>query len=615
MLNGSSGDLVTGSPRWALARALSRMKLSAIQRLILSAVVLVIAIMLGTGYFALQYRERALEVAERELSNSALLLSRHFDQQLSDLQHVHDDVVASLRADGVHTSDEFEKKMSTLGVHEMLRTKLAALPHVGAFNLWNANGWLINSSEMWPVPDASIANRRYYQDFISGQPTPDLIVEPVVSKVTKVWTTVFARKIIGRNGEIIGIASRGVEPRHFEAFVGSLALDSGTAISMIHRDGTIIARYPKDDSLIGHNVANTSAFQRALAVDGDISGRFTSARLSEDKVGAVKLADAFSDPDRRDHQDIDRARRLAGADQAAVLRRGADGRRHHRHGFPDRAPAAPPARCRAAEAVGEDPHLDTAINNMTQGLLLFDAAGRLVICNRQYIDMFGLSPDVVKPGCHLRDLIKHRQQLGSFVGDVDAYCAKFLDPSIDLKDSVTSTPDGRSIRLIFKRSPDGGWATTMEDVTEGRRVQAKIEHLAHYDALTNLPNRTLFQRHAEKLLLVARRRVRHPLHRHRRIQAHQRFTGTSDRRRVSQGCRGSVSPVGRRRRTSSRASAGMSSQSCSTASRAPRTFTRWWRGSIRRCGRRSTAMAISSPAMPASASRSRRAMAPICSTC
>ena len=65
---------------------------------------------------------------------------------------------------------------------------------------------------------------------------------------------------------------------------------------------------------------------------------------------------------------------------------------------------------------------------------------------------------------------------------------------------MTSTPDGRSIRLIFKRSPDGGWATTMEDVTEGRRVQAKIEHLAHYDALTNLPNRTLFQRHAEKLL-------------------------------------------------------------------------------------------------------------------
>src|SRR4029453_19530420 len=74
----------------------------------------------------------------------------------------------------------------------------------------------------------------------------------------------------------------------FQDFVASLGLDSHTAISMIHRDGTIIARYPKDDKLIGLNVANTDAFQRALAGDGNISGRFISARLSEDKVGAVK---------------------------------------------------------------------------------------------------------------------------------------------------------------------------------------------------------------------------------------------------------------------------------------------------------------------------------------
>ena len=79
------------------------MKFGAVQWLILCAAGLVIAITLGTGYFALQFRERALEVAERELNNSALLLSRHFDQQLGDLQHVHDDVVAYMQAGGVDT--------------------------------------------------------------------------------------------------------------------------------------------------------------------------------------------------------------------------------------------------------------------------------------------------------------------------------------------------------------------------------------------------------------------------------------------------------------------------------------------------------------------------------
>ncbi|WP_247836524.1 EAL domain-containing protein [Bradyrhizobium sp. 200] len=502
MLNNSSQDIIAESQPLFGSSLPWRIRLGAIQWLILSAAVLVIAITLGTGYFAMQYRERALEVAERELNNSALLLSRHFDQQLLDLQHVQEDVVTSLRADGVHTADDFESKMSTLSAHEMLRTKLSVLPHVGALNLWSAKGWLINSSEMWPVEDKNIADRRYFREFMSGKPTPDIIVEPVVSKVTKVWTTVFARKIIGRQGEIIGFAVRGVEPSHFEDFVASLALDSDTAISMIHRDGTIIARYPKDDALIGHNVANTAAFQQALALDGDISGRFTNARLSEDKVGAVKSLMHFP------------ILIVATTRTETAL---ADWRAQTRLQFFAAALAIIVVigmvflivrQLRSQHAAAQrklsekSQHLDTAINNMTQGLLLFDSSGRLVICNRQYIDMFGLSTDVVKPGCHLHDLIRHRQELGSFVGDVDAYCARFLDPGGSLvQDTVTSTPDGRTIRLIYKRSPDGGWATTLEDVTEGRRDQARIEHLAHYDALTNLPNRTLFQRHAEGLLL------------------------------------------------------------------------------------------------------------------
>ena len=502
MLNNSSQDVIAGSQPLFGGGMPWRIRLGAIQWLILSAAALVIAIALGTGYFAMQYRERALMVAERELNNSALLLSRHFDQQLSDLQHVHEDVVAGMRAEGVDTSDEFEQRMSTLSAHEMLRTRLSALPHVGALNLWNAKGWLINSSEMWPVPDVSIADRQYFKEFTSGRPTPEVIVEPVVSKVTKNWTTLFARKIVGRNGEIIGFASRGVEPSHFDAFVGSLELGNDTAISMIHRNGTIIARYPRNDSLIGLNVAGTEAFQRALAVDGNISGRFTSERLSEDKVGAVRSLVHFP------------ILIVATTRTEAAL---ADWRAQIRLQFFAAAMVIVVVigmvflivrQLRQQHAAAQrklsekSQHLDTAINNMTQGLLLFDSAGRLVICNRRYIDMFALSTDVVKPGCHLRDLIRHRQERGSFVGDVDAYCARFLDPNGTLvQDTVTSTPDGRTIRLIFKRSPDGGWATTLEDVTEGRRDQARIEHLAHYDALTNLPNRSLFQRHAEGLLL------------------------------------------------------------------------------------------------------------------
>jgi diguanylate cyclase (GGDEF)-like protein len=319
--------------------------------------------------------------------------------------------------------------------------------------------------------------------------------------VTGIWTTVFVRKIVDSKGELLGFASRGVEPSHFENFVASLALDADTTISMIHRDGTVIARYPQDPKVIGGNVANFPAFKRALEFGGNVSGRFVSQIMSEDKVGAVRSLHHFpilivaatrTETALADWRSQTRLQFTAAAlavivvivTISLIVRQM---QRHHE----------------AAQRLlsQKSQHLDTAINNMTQGLLLFDAEGRLVICNDRYIEMFALSRDIVKPGCWLHDLIQHRKDTGTFIGDVDSYCQKFLDPKGDeARDTVIYIPDGRVIHLIYKRSPDGGWATTLEDITERRRVEAKIEHLAHYDPLTNLPNRTLFQRHAEELL-------------------------------------------------------------------------------------------------------------------
>ena len=117
MLGRSSDSVVSGSLRQTIVGALSRIRLGAVQWLVLCAAGLVIAITLGTAYFALQFRERALEVAERELNNTAVLLSRHFDQQLGDLQHVHDGVVCFPRA-GWSTRGRIRTENRPFGAHE-----------------------------------------------------------------------------------------------------------------------------------------------------------------------------------------------------------------------------------------------------------------------------------------------------------------------------------------------------------------------------------------------------------------------------------------------------------------------------------------------------------------
>src|SRR5262249_41599484 len=119
--------------------------------------------------------------------------------------------------------------------------------------------------------------------------------------------------------------------------------------------------------------------------------------------------------------------------------------------------------------------LDTALNNMSQGLCMFDAEARLVVCNRRYVEMYGLSADVVKPGCHLRDLLQHRIDLGNFSGDPDGYSAD-LQQSIARGQAIKTmleSKDGRVVAVVNQPMEGGGWVATHEDITELRRAETE----------------------------------------------------------------------------------------------------------------------------------------------
>ena len=151
-------------------------------------------------------------------------------------------------------------------------------------------------------------------------------------------------------------------------------------------------------------------------------------------------------------------------------------------------------------------HLSVAVNNIPQGLVLYDASARIIICNQPYIEMFGLSPDVAKPGCTMHRLIQHRKETGSFDGDVDEFCNAIIR-TVSLGKAtrqLTEAPGGRAIEIVNRPLRAGGWVATIEDITERTRADEKIAHLAHYDALTDLPNRVLFRERLEQALKAVR---------------------------------------------------------------------------------------------------------------
>jgi len=147
-------------------------------------------------------------------------------------------------------------------------------------------------------------------------------------------------------------------------------------------------------------------------------------------------------------------------------------------------------------------HLRTAVDNIPQGLVLYDASAHIVVCNQPYINMFGLSADVARQGSSMQRLIAHRAETGSFDGDVEAFCGEIIR-NVRLGKAtrqITEAPGGRAIEIVNKPLPTGGWVATIEDITPRKRAEEKIAHLAHYDALTDLPNRVMFREEVERAL-------------------------------------------------------------------------------------------------------------------
>ena len=106
---------------------------------------------------------------------------------------------------------------------------------------------------------------------------------------------------------------------------------------------------------------------------------------------------------------------------------------------------------------GDGALLSMVLNNMTQGVVLFDDREQVLVCNDRYVEMYGLSPSVVKSGCSLMDLIKNRITTGSLNIDPEKYRAEIMTAvrQGQSMNRIVETPDGRAV-LVVNRPVKGG---------------------------------------------------------------------------------------------------------------------------------------------------------------
>jgi len=532
-------------------------------------------------------RERALEDSKRELQNLALTLAEQTERSFQAVELVQTSLIEQFRALGIATEEDFERRLSTRDIHLMLKDKISGLAHVDGISLVNADGKLINFSRAWPIPPFSIADREHFKALKASPDLFSLTSWPVQSSITGAWNIYLARKVVGPNGEFLGLVIGAIELNYFEQLFADIALTPGSSITLVRNDGTLLARYPqlegirgkifpafndllqhkdratvrivgrmegKDRLLSGQRVANypiivvvgidvdaalanwqsgaiyiASAAALIVFIIGGVF--FLSARQIQRKFRAENLRFeaaldnmsqglAMFDGQRRlivcnrryaeiyglpqeltqpgtpygkilEHaipswEDVSAEDPLSGTagpgQPTESIQQLSDGRSVFLSqqpmddgGWVSTHEDITERRRMEEELRTQNLRFDTALNNMSQGLCMFDSAARLIVCNERYLEMYGLPADKVKPGMALEDMLELRQQAGTFSADVPEYVDQILATLAEGKavKLTVETGDGRSIALVNQPMAGGAWVATHEDITE--RVQAERE--------------------------------------------------------------------------------------------------------------------------------------------
>jgi diguanylate cyclase (GGDEF)-like protein len=465
-----------------------------VRSLILAALLLGIVVMGSMALLLSMLRERALMASEHELRTTVSILAEQSNGAFQALELVQDSVLERIKAMGVETSRDYELRFSDYETHAMLQDQIVSLPHVDALNLINADGKLFNYSRQWPIGTVSIADRTFFQTLKSDPKLSMIVSEPVRNRTTGSWTIYIARKVTSRDGTFVGLVLGAMQLDYFEKFYKKIMSAPEGSISLFRRDGLLLARYPHIDARIGESYAGGVLFGNVLSKADQGVSRQRAAIDGRERIIAASALSRYpivvavtASVDTVLENWHTEARYLVGLGLLLLLVIG--------------------GACAVVVRRVSDQGLllDTALNNMTYGLIMFGSDDRLAVVNNRFLDMYGLSPDVVKPGCSLYDMLAERTRAGTFSGDAEPYVAaihaRVAEGRTDAR--MVETPDGRTISISTRPMPGGAFVSTHDDITERRRVDERIAYMAHHDVLTDLPNRAAFNERLDATLLRA----------------------------------------------------------------------------------------------------------------
>ena len=183
--------------------------------------------------------------------------------------------------------------MSTYDTHEILKAKSNGSFDVADVNIFDLDGMLINSSKAWPVPSVDISDRAYFRTLKSESRRHLVLIELLQSRTFR--ERLDSSDLAQDNRRKRGI-SGARDQRHRHSELREVLRTPGARRRrrhlMFHRDGTMLARFPHIEKLIGQNFSD-GPFLQILENADHGSARETSGVDGQDRMGSVRQLSDF----------------------------------------------------------------------------------------------------------------------------------------------------------------------------------------------------------------------------------------------------------------------------------------------------------------------------------
>jgi diguanylate cyclase (GGDEF)-like protein len=381
--------------------------------------------------------------------------------------------------------------------------------------LIDPNGVLIGSS-LGPIQQTTeLGDRDYFKAHLNSTDTGLFIGKSIVGRMSGKWSIPLTRVLRTPHGEFAGIVFASLSSNRLAQFYESIDLGPGGAIMIVGLDGGVRASAGLKTDMMEQPMLGSQLLQRVeTASEGfyysggklDGTNRIASFRAVEGFPLALWVGraedDVFGNYWRNSY-----SYRFSAAGLTLFILIIVFVNVRHRKGL-ERARRE--LRASEANAREKSRELELTLDHMSQGIMMIDKDANVALMNRQAVSLLGLPEEMIAQRPRFGDLVAYQRRGGEFgPGEGANYD---LHPSIGagLSTPVLSSyertrPNGVVLEVRSVDLPDGGFVRTFTDISERKRNENKIAHMAHHDALTGLANRVLLRSRIEIALGRQRR--------------------------------------------------------------------------------------------------------------